>query len=122
MASTDIKIKALRPWQVTTLHRLFVAALDADFTFIDPADRARIKTQNSRAHLAASLVRHHRHIFLAWQNGEAIGYIIAGTDVDGSGNIDWLYVKPGVRGNRIGLKLLSRMMRRLRLYGVDHVK
>jgi len=58
---------------------------------------------------------------LAWHNSEAVGYIIAGTDVDRSGNIDWLYVKPDQRSHNIGLKLLSRMMRRLRLYGADHV-
>lgn len=119
--SSEIKIKALRPWQVTTLYRLFITALDADFTFIDPVNREQIKLQNSRAHLAATVLRHHRHIFLAWHNSEAVGYIIAGTDVDKSGNIDWLYVKPDQRSHNIGLKLLSRMMRRLRLYGADHV-
>ena len=124
MASSNThnpKIKALRPWQVTALHRLFVSALDRDFTFINTDHRALIKAQNSRAHLAAGIVRHHRHIFVAWQSGEMVGYIIAGTAADNTANIDWLYVKPGLRGQNVGLKLLSRMMRRLRLYGSEHV-
>lgn len=119
--SLPISIKSLRPWQATKLQQLFVEALEADFTFIDLTHRCTIKTQNATRHLAMAAVKPKRHIFLAWQEGVIIGFVIAGRDRNRSSNIDWLYVKPGIRGNNIGLKLLSRMMHRLSLYGVRYV-
>jgi N-acetylglutamate synthase-like GNAT family acetyltransferase len=111
--ATSVQITKLRLRDVPVLHRLFIVALDSDFTYIDASRRGRIKRQNSRRHLAATLVRPDRIVYLARSGGELVGYIIANFAHPDSGNIDWLYMRPGQRGANTGLKLLSRTMRAL---------
>jgi ribosomal protein S18 acetylase RimI-like enzyme len=121
MNSTPIRIQPLRLKDVTKLHRLFVAALDSDFGYIDEVHRIAIKRQNSRRRLVATLLKPNRTVFLAWQGRELVGYVIAGMAPQASSNIDWLYMKPELRGHNIGLKLLSRAMRVLMERGAKNI-
>jgi ribosomal protein S18 acetylase RimI-like enzyme len=116
-----IEIKPLRLRDVPALHRLFIAALDTDFAYIDQRNRANIKRQNSRRKLANAFIKPDRIIFLAWQEDKIVGYVIAGLAPEESSNIDWLYIRPGLRGANIGLRLLSRAMRALMERGAKNV-
>jgi ribosomal protein S18 acetylase RimI-like enzyme len=121
MNATAIRLQPLRPQDVAKLHRLFVDALDADFSYIDEAHRTKIKRQNSKRHLALTILKPNRVVILAWHRDDLVGYIIAGLAPNHSSNIDWLYMKPDLRGNNVGLKLLSRAMRALMERGANNV-
>jgi len=120
-AEQAIRIVPLRWRDVNTLHHLFVAALDTDFAYIDQRHRDIIKRQNSRRRLLAASSKHDRMIFLAWQEDKIVGYVIAGLAPNDSSNIDWLYIRPGLRGANIGLRLLSRAMRALIEHGAKNI-
>jgi N-acetylglutamate synthase-like GNAT family acetyltransferase len=119
--SSSITILPLEVRHVRQLSKLFNAALEADFSYIDDLHRTRIRRQHSIPRLARAALRSKRHIFIAWQDRVLIGYVIAGTVGDGSGNIDWLYVRPGTRGNNLGLRLLSRAMQQINAQGATTV-
>lgn len=116
-----VKIKPLRLRDVPALHRLFIAALDTDFAYIDTKHRRTIKRQNSRRRLVGSYIKPNRMVFLAWHEDKIVGYVIAGLAPNGSSNIDWLYISPGLRGANAGLRLLSRAMRVLMEHGAKNV-
>jgi len=120
-ADEAIRIEALRLRDVPALHRLFVAALDTDFAYIDGRNRDIIKHQNSRRRLFAACLKPDRTIFLAWQDNKIVGYVIAGLAPNHSSNIDWLYIRPGLRGANVGLRLLSRAMRALIERGAKNI-
>ena len=121
MNSSIIRIQPLRLSEVNALRRLFVSALDADFKYIDGIHRAIIKRQNARRHLTMAVFKPTRKVFLAWQGADLVGYIIAGLAPNDSSNVDWLYIKPDLRGNNIGLKLLSKTMRVLMERGAKNI-
>lgn len=117
----SIVILPLEVRHVRKLAKLFNAALEADFSYIDNMHKDQIRKQNSIPRLAIAALRSKRHVYLAWDNNTVIGYVIAGSVGDGSGNIDWLYVRPGTRGNNLGLRLLSRAMQQMYAQGATSI-
>jgi ribosomal protein S18 acetylase RimI-like enzyme len=112
-----IVIKRLPLRHIFTLHRLFREAVYASFTYFDQEIQSQTIRSHSPRRLFTALVNPRRLILTAWKQDTLIGYAIGSVPKDGAGQLYWLYVVPGVRGNNTGLALLSRFLKSERALG-----
>lgn len=111
---TTTTIEPLRGGDVAALRRLFLHALDTDFHYFPYEYRHEISQQNRKRHFITSLLRKGRIIYVAKENSQLIGYIVAGMLPGKVGYIYWLYVDPTTRGKRVGVQLVQRTIAAMR--------
>ena len=117
----QVAIVPLKPSDIASLKRLFLHALETDFHYFPYEYRHLIARQNRHRHLLTAYLSKNRVIFLAKQDQQLVGYIIAGMLPDGQGYVYWLYVDPTARGEKIGVKLVQRTVEALREKGAGKV-
>ncbi|HSX48273.1 MAG TPA: GNAT family N-acetyltransferase [Candidatus Nanoarchaeia archaeon] len=107
---------------IPALRELFVKAADESFGYFPERYRDEMVRQNSLSKLAAAWVKPER-ILLGCKLGDQLaGFAIGGLPETAVGYIYWLYVDSPARGSNLGLKLLARMMRELRLRGAERIE
>ena len=93
------------------LHRMFVGAVRAHFTYFPENEQERVIRDHRPFKLMLAAINPRRIILTAYHGGELVGYAIGGVPKNGKGQLFWLYVDPSRRGKNTGLTLLSRMLR-----------
>lgn len=117
----DTLIHDIRPKHTLELRRLFVRAVDEDFSYFPDEYRGKVLSDNNLPRLVVASLRPSRILVGARQAGRMIGYVIAGINGDESGKIYWLYVSPEGRGLNLGQSLLRRSMRQMHERGMRRV-
>jgi ribosomal protein S18 acetylase RimI-like enzyme len=108
MPAPTVTIRPLRLHEVSSLRRLFVQALESDFSYFPAGYIKQVKKANtSLKFLRAVTIGRRRLVLVAVQGGELSGFAISSSHRDGMGHLYWLYVKPEVRNRKIGRQLLQ---------------
>ena len=107
--------------EMTALRNLFVEAVGGHFGYYPLEYRSTILRQNRLYHLALAHLHPRRPVYVAADEGQLLGYVIAGHD-GRAGHIYWLYVDPTSRGQNLGLKLLSKALRDFERQGITRVE
>ena len=122
MSETNkIIIQRLPLLQVVSLRQLFTDAVHSSFTYFNQSVQDKTIRSHSSRHLVSAIINPRRVILTASMGKTLIGYAIGSVPKGRAGQMYWLYVVPGVRGQNTGLALLSRLLKAERALGAETV-
>jgi len=122
MPGIAVQIRPLRLRDVRRLHRLFLRALDSDFSYFPPGYVRQVKLQNSPTNLLRAWFDRRRLILVAVRGRQPVGFAFSAAHRDKIGHLYWLYVDPDLRGKRVGRDLLQLSLDGMQRRGMHSVE
>lgn len=94
---------------IIRLPQLFLRAINEDYSFYNKAARKKILNRNSLFHLLTAKINSNRVILVCnTKDKDQVGVLLGALGPDGVGIVNWLYVIPEFRKNKIASNLLLR--------------
>jgi predicted N-acetyltransferase YhbS len=119
--SKSVVITEASVLSLPALSRLFAKAVREQFNYFAEPVQTEVIREHSVTKLYMAAVDPRRVVLIAKLGDRVIGYAIGAAPKVGPAQLFWLYVEPDHRGNRLGLKLLSRMLHILGAKGAETV-
>jgi predicted N-acetyltransferase YhbS len=111
--SQNVVITEASVLSLPALSRLFAKAVHEQFNYFSDSVQAEVVKEHSVPKLYLAVFDSRRVVLIAKLGERVIGYAIGAAPKVGPAQLFWLYVEPDQRGNRLGLSLLSRMLKTL---------
>ena len=117
---SKVRIQPVRVKHLPALERQFRRAAHGSFSYLPPNDMRDIIHQNRLSQLTIGKFHPNRIVLTAHRDGDLLGYAIGSVE-KGSANLYWLYVEPELRGQNLGLKLLSSLRKEAQRKGAKEL-